>query len=177
MAGIHSMRWTSYEFSCAMLRWCYHFTENADPSIWFLALQVPALLHFFPWLRLMLIKMRQRPKWLQSVKRQEKENLRPQWRTRASRASIAMMECVRLIIGGDREKKGERGKRSVDRLIQNNLGGREGTAVLGTKRGRSRRVMPTPPAPALPSKRSSPPWVTRTTTQHPKPKRVFEVAR
>ena len=47
--------------------------------------------------------------------------LRPQWRTRASRASIAMMECVRLIIGGDgdrdREREGERGKRSVDRLI------------------------------------------------------------
>ena len=54
-----------------------------------------------------------------------------------------MMECVRLIIGGDGEREGERGKRSVDRLIQNNLGGREGTAMLGTKRGRSRRL-PTP---------------------------------
>ena len=26
-----------------------------------------------------------------------------------------MMECVRLIIGGDKERDGERGKRSVDR--------------------------------------------------------------
>ena len=57
-----------------------------------------------------------------------------------------MMECVRLIIGGDREREGERGKRPVDRLIQKNLGGREGTAVLGTKRGCSRRL-PTPPTP------------------------------
>ena len=40
----------------------------------------------------------------------------------------------------------ERDKRSVDRLIQNNLDGCEGTAMLGTKRGRSRRL-PTPPAP------------------------------
>ena len=31
-------------------------------------------------------------------------------------------------------------------MIQNNLGGREGTAMLGTKRGRSRRL-PTPPTP------------------------------
>ena len=45
---------------------------------------------------------------------------------------------------GERER--ERDKRSVDRLIQSNLGGREGTAMLGTKRGRSRRL-PTPPAP------------------------------
>ena len=43
-----------------------------------------------------------------------------------------MMECVRLIIGGGREREGERGKRSVDRLIQTNLGGREGTTMLGT---------------------------------------------
>ena len=50
-----------------------------------------------------------------------------------------MMECARLIIGEERE----RGKRSVDRLIKNNLGGREGTEMLGTKRGRSRRL-PTP---------------------------------
>ena len=28
----------------------------------------------------------------------------------------AMNECVRLIIGGDREREGERGKRSVDRF-------------------------------------------------------------
>ena len=44
-----------------------------------------------------------------------------------------MMVCVRLIIG-----EGERGgdKRSVDRLIQKNLDGREGTAILGTQRGR-----------------------------------------
>ena len=56
------------------------------------------------------------------------------------------MECVRLIIGGGREREGGRGKRSVDRSIQNNLGGREGTAMLGTKRGRSRRLpaLPTP---------------------------------
>ena len=57
-----------------------------------------------------------------------------------------MMECVRLIIGEERSGERERGKRSVDRLIQSNLDGREGTAVLGTKRGRSRRL-PTPPAP------------------------------
>ena len=44
-----------------------------------------------------------------------------------------MMVCVRLIIGEGRER--ERDERSVDRLIQNNLDGREGTAVLGTKRG------------------------------------------
>ena len=62
--------------------------------------------------------------------------------------------------------RGERGKRSVDRLVapsappaaarafevfrivshQSNLGGREGTAVLGRKRERSRR-RPTPPTP------------------------------
>ena len=42
-----------------------------------------------------------------------------------------MMVCVRLIIGEGRE----RDKRSVDRLIQNNLDGCEGTAMLGTKRG------------------------------------------
>ena len=62
-----------------------------------------------------------------------------------------MMECVRLIIGEGRERhhmwRGERAaKRSVDRLIQNNLDGHEGTAMLGTKRGRSRRL-PTPPTP------------------------------
>jgi hypothetical protein len=44
-----------------------------------------------------------------------------------------MMECVRLIIGEERER--ERGKRSVDRLTQKNLDGREGTVMLGTKRG------------------------------------------
>ena len=49
--------------------------------------------------------------------------------------------CVRLIIGEGREKERE-GERSVDRLIQSNLGGREGTAMLGT-RGGSRRL-PTP---------------------------------
>ena len=54
------------------------------------------------------------------------------------------MVCVRLIIGEGGER--ERDERSVDRLIQNNLDGREGTAVLGTKRGRSRRL-PTPPTP------------------------------
>ena len=33
-------------------------------------------------------------------------------------------------------------------MIQNNLGGREETAMLGTKRGRSRRLpTPTPPRP------------------------------
>ena len=32
-----------------------------------------------------------------------------------------MMECVRLIISGDREREGERGKRPVDRLIQKDL--------------------------------------------------------
>ena len=43
--------------------------------------------------------------------------------------------------GGERE----RNRRSVDRLIQNNLDGLlEGTAMLGTKRGRSLRL-PTPP--------------------------------
>ena len=67
---------------------------------------------------------------------------------------------------------GERDKRSVDRLIQNNLDGREGTAMLGTKRGRSRRL-PTPPTPTPREVVSLHP----TTTQHSKPKRVFEVAR
>ena len=58
--------------------------------------------------------------------------LRPQRRTRASRASIAMRESGRLIIGEGKE--GERGgKRSVDRLIQSNLGGREGTVNAGDK--------------------------------------------
>ena len=47
-----------------------------------------------------------------------------------------MMECVRFIIGEGGEKERE-GKRSVDRFIQNNLGGREGTAMLGNKRGRT----------------------------------------
>ena len=37
-----------------------------------------------------------------------------------------MMVCVRLIIG-EGERKGD--KRSVDRLIQNDLDGREGTAA------------------------------------------------
>ncbi len=41
-----------------------------------------------------------------------------------------MMECVRLIIGEGGER--ERDKRSVDRLIQSNLDGREGTAMLGS---------------------------------------------
>ena len=60
-----------------------------------------------------------------------------------------MNECVRLIIGGDRgiEERGVRG-RWID-LIQTNLGGREGTAVLGTKRGRSLRL------PSLPSSENS----------------------
>ena len=40
----------------------------------------------------------------------------------------------------------ERDERLIDRLIQKNLDGREGTAMLGTKRGRSRRLS-TPPAP------------------------------
>ena len=79
-----------------------------------------------------------------------------------------MMECVRLIIGGDREREGERGKRSVDRLIQNNLGGREGTAMLGTKRGCSRRL-PTPPTPREVASLHS------DYNPTPKTKRVFEV--
>ena len=40
---------------------------------------------------------------------------------------------------------GTRG-RELDRLTQSNLDGREGTAVLGTQRGRSRRL-PAPPTP------------------------------
>ena len=50
-----------------------------------------------------------------------------------------MVVCVRLIIDEGRERK--RDKRSVDRLLQSNLDldGREGTAMMGTKRGRSRR--------------------------------------
>ena len=55
-------------------------------------------------------------------------------------------------------------------MIQNNLDGREGTAMLGTKRGRSRRL-PTPPTPrevvSLHSDHNP-------TTQ--KPTKVFEVA-
>ena len=82
-----------------------------------------------------------------------------------------MMECVRLIISGDREREGERGKRSVDRLIQNNLGGHEETAVLGTKRGRSHRLL-TPPTPR---------GVVRLHSDHhptaQKPSRDFEMAR
>ena len=48
--------------------------------------------------------------------------------------------CVRLIIGEGRE--GEMGgKRSVDRLIQSNLGGREGTATqkVSSSNGRGYR--------------------------------------
>ena len=75
-----------------------------------------------------------------------------------------MNECVRLIIGGDRgiEERGVRG-RWID-LIQTNLGGREGTAMLGTKRGRHPH-----PGRSQPSRRQRP--------NTPKPKRVFEVAR
>jgi hypothetical protein len=53
-------------------------------------------------------------------------------------AGIAIMHNQIIIGEGGRR---ERDKRSVSRLIQSNLGGREGTAVLGTKkkgRGRSR---------------------------------------
>ena len=56
-------------------------------------------------------------------------------------------------------------------MIQNNLDGREGTAMLGTKRGRSRRL-PTPPAPGdVVSLHSN------YNPNTPKPKRVFEVGR
>ena len=55
-------------------------------------------------------------------------------------------------------------------MIQNNLDGREGTAMLGTKRGRSRRL-PTPPTPREVVS------LHHTTTQLSKPTRVFEVAR
>ena len=56
-------------------------------------------------------------------------------------------------------------------MIQNNLDGREGTAVLGTKRGRSRRL-PTPPAPREVASLHSD---YNPTTRNPKAKRVFEV--
>ena len=46
-----------------------------------------------------------------------------------------MIECVRLIIGEGREGEREREKRLVDRLIQNNLDGREGTVNAGDKEG------------------------------------------
>ena len=82
-------------------------------------------------------------------------------------AGIAIMDN-QIITGEGKERGGD--KRSVDRLIQNNLDGREGTAMLGTKRGRSRRL-PTPPAPrevvSLHSDHNP-------TTQ--KPTKVFEVA-
>ena len=56
-------------------------------------------------------------------------------------------------------------------MIQNNLDGREGTAMLGTKRGRSRRL-PTPHAPGeVVSLHSD-----NNPTPQPKPKRAFEVA-
>ena len=69
-----------------------------------------------------------------------------------------MMVCVRLITGegeGRDRERGTRDKRSVDRLIQSNLGDREGTAMLEIKRGTQRSLrLPTPPKH---SKRSSQP--------------------
>ena len=51
------------------------------------------------------------------------------------------------IAGDDHTDDAKReGKRTVDQLIQSNLGGCEGTTMLRTKRGRSRRL-PTPPTP------------------------------
>ena len=54
-----------------------------------------------------------------------------------------MIESV-IIIGEGRERENERGKevgRSIDPdPIQSNLGGHEGTVMLGTKRRRSRRL-------------------------------------
>ena len=49
-----------------------------------------------------------------------------------------MNECVHLIIGGDRgrEREGGGASRQID-VTQNDLGGRERTAMLGTKRGRA----------------------------------------
>ena len=76
--------------------------------------------------------------------------------------------CIHLIIGVGRERTGERGVREIRSVEQPD--GREGTAMLGTKRGRSRRL-PTPPAPrevvSLHSDHNP-------TTQ--KPTKVFEVA-
>ncbi len=88
-----------------------------------------------------------------------------------------MVECARLIIGEERERKRERDKRSVDRLIQSNLGGREGTAMPGTKSRvqqgaqlRSRRLL-TPPR----TKGSSQPSSLRpqSNTNTPKPPKEF----
>ena len=46
-----------------------------------------------------------------------------------------MMVCVLAYASSSARGERERDKRSVDRLIQNNLDGREGTVMLGTKRG------------------------------------------
>ena len=54
-------------------------------------------------------------------------------------------------------------------MIQNNLDGREGTAVLGTKRGAQSQTADT-----TRTKRSSQPSL-RLQPNNPKPKRVFEV--
>ena len=62
-----------------------------------------------------------------------------------------MIECMRLIIGevGTREREREGlkvGRSERSRTQQSNLGGREGTAVLGSTRGGRSRRLPTPPA-------------------------------
>ena len=46
-----------------------------------------------------------------------------------------MMVCVLAYASSSARGERERDKRSVDRLTQSNLDGREGTAMLGTKRG------------------------------------------
>ena len=72
------------------------------------------------------------------ISERKRESLRPQGSVRARRAKHRHDDMrARLIIGERGER--EEGKKSVDRLIQSNLGGRrEGTAVLETKREHSR---------------------------------------
>ena len=61
-----------------------------------------------------------------------------------------MIECMRLIIGEvgtrEREREGLKIGRSERSRIQNDLGGREGTAVLGTKMEAAALLL-TPPTP------------------------------
>ena len=99
--------------------------------------------------------------------------LSPQWRVLGLVELAPPWWSACASSSAKREVERERGKRPVDRLIQNNLDGREGAAMLGTKRGRSRRL-PIPPAPrevvsSQPSLKPQP--------KTPKPKRAFEVAR
>ena len=88
-----------------------------------------------------------------------------------TRASLPSSKAKRTILR-ERERalratwRGTRG-RELDRLTQSNLDGREGTAVLGTQRGRSRRL-PAPPTPRATEVASRPLLRPQPNTQHPK---------